>query len=91
MNPHLLKPLSSYAKEYQQLKHEWKCHTGETELHKSSTYCTDTVFNIMYFFQQLGMQCFIFCLSNELRKRDLQHFLVSKIISTNTNFRAQNT
>ena len=91
MNPHLLEHLRSYAKEYQKLKHEWKCHTRENELHKSSIDGTDTVFNIMYFFQQLGMQCFMFCLSNELRKRDLKHFLVSNIISTNTHFSAQNT
>jgi len=91
MNPHLLEHLKSYAKEYQTLRHEWERYIGKTEIQKSRMYCTDTVFNIRYSFQQLCMQCFWFCLSNKLRKRVLKHFLVSSIISTNTHFRAWNT
>ena len=48
---------------------------------------TDTVFNIMSFFQQLCPECCVICLSNKLRKQDPKCFLVTDIISTNTHSR----
>ena len=48
---------------------------------------TDTVFNIKYSFRKFCTQCFIFCLSNKLRKWDLKYFLVTDI-SINTQLRS---
>jgi hypothetical protein len=46
---------------------------AKTELHKSSMYFRDSVFNNMYLFHQLNTQCSIFCLTQtEKTKRLLE-------------------
>jgi hypothetical protein len=87
MNPHHFEHLKSCTKKHQELTRGWKCHCGKTELQKSSMFLTDTVFKITYFFHQLCTLFFVFCLS--LRKRDMEHFLVTDIIGINIHFRGQ--
>jgi len=91
MNPHHFEHLKYHTKGYQeQLKYGWKCHIGKIKLQTSSMlFFTGTAFNIMYFIHQLCTKCFIFCLSNKLRKHDLKYFLVINIISLDTHFRVR--
>jgi uncharacterized protein YfaT (DUF1175 family) len=50
---------------------------------------TGTALNTMHFFHQLCTQCFIFCLSNKLRKHDLKYFLFINISSLDIHFRVK--
>jgi hypothetical protein len=50
----------------------------KNELQENNMILTDTVCNITYFLHQLCTQCFVFHLSNKLRKPDLKYFLVTE-------------
>jgi len=53
--------------------------------------CRHGILTLCIFPPTAYTQCFIFCLSNKLKKQDRKHLLVTDIISINTHFRVKNT
>jgi hypothetical protein len=81
--------LKYFTKEYEeQFKWGWKCHIPKTKIQKNTKFVYGHSMNLnTYHLHHLCTQCFIFCLENKLRKWDLKYFLVTDIISINTQFR----
>ena len=90
MNPHHFEHLNTYQRILRTIKvwmeiSEWENQITEEQY----AFFTGAALNIMYFFNQLCAQCFIFCLSNKLRKHNLKYFLVINISSLDTHFRVK--
>jgi hypothetical protein len=64
---------------------------GKLNYRKCSMFVKDTVLKYHILFPPTVYTFLIFCFSNKLRKRDLEHFLVTDIIGINTHFRVRTT
>ena len=63
----------------------------KNKLHSNIVLSADSNLTLRIFPPTAYKQCFIFCLSNKLKKQDPKHLLVTDIISINTHFRVRNT
>jgi hypothetical protein len=91
MNPHHCEHFKSCIRN---VKNNWRVDgnvtLGKLNYRTAGCFFTDTLFNITYFSANC-VQCFIFCLSNMLRKQDMKYFRVTDIISIYTHFRIRTT
>jgi hypothetical protein len=82
MNHHHCEHFKSCTKEYkEEVSVDGTVTLGKLNYRKCSMFFKDTGFNTTFFFHQLV---------NKLRKLDLEHFLITNIISINTHFRVRN-